>query len=75
MLISGCLIGTAAGLFGQYLIDGWLHQTTGASVLYAPAWQLGLQTIAFAALISILASAIAVAQAGGFQPRVAFSME
>ena len=75
VLISGCLIGTAAGLFGQYLIDGWLHQTTGASVLYAPAWQLGLQTDAFAALISILASAIAVAQAGGFQPRVAFSME
>jgi putative ABC transport system permease protein len=75
VLISGCLIGTAAGLFGQYLIDGWLHQTTGASVLYAPAWQLGLQTIAFAALISLLASAIAVAQAGGFQPRVAFSME
>jgi putative ABC transport system permease protein len=75
VLLSGCVIGTAAGLLGQYLIDGWLHQTTGASVLYVPAWQLGLQTLALAALISLLSSGVAVAQAGGFQPRAAFSTE
>jgi putative ABC transport system permease protein len=75
LLLSGCVIGAAAGLLGQYLIDGWLHQTTGASVLYAPAWQLGLETIALAAVISLLASGVAVLQAGGFQPRAAFSTE
>jgi len=75
VLLSGCVIGTAAGLVGQYLIDGWLHQTTGASVQYAPAWQLGLRTIAIAAGISAVATMIAVAQAGGVQARAAFSTE
>jgi putative ABC transport system permease protein len=75
VLLSGCLIGTAAGLLGQYLIDGWLHQTTGASIQYAPAWQLGLRTIAIAAAISAAATIIAVLQSGGFQPRAAFSTE
>jgi putative ABC transport system permease protein len=75
VLLSGCVIGTAAGLVGQYLIDGWLHQTTGASVQYAPAWQLGLRTLAIAAGISAVATIIAVLQADGFQPRAAFSTE
>jgi putative ABC transport system permease protein len=75
VLLSGCVIGTAAGLVGQYLIDGWLHQTTGASVRYAPAWQLGLRTIAIAGVISALATLIAVIQSGGSQPRAAFSTE
>jgi putative ABC transport system permease protein len=75
VLLSGCVIGTAAGLIAQYLIDGWLHQTTGASVQYAPAWQLGLRTIAIAAAICAAATIIAVVQSGGFQPRAAFSTE
>jgi putative ABC transport system permease protein len=75
VLLSGCVIGTAAGLVGQYLIDGWLHHTTGASVHYAPAWQLGLRTLAIAAGISLAATLIAVAQTDGFQPRAAFSTE
>jgi putative ABC transport system permease protein len=29
VLLSGCVIGITAGLIGQLLIDGWLHQTTG----------------------------------------------
>jgi len=73
VLISGCLIGTAAGLVGQWLIDGWLHQTTGASVHFAPAWELGLCTLAIATGISLVASAIAVLQTVGLQPRAAFS--
>lgn len=73
LLISGCLIGMAAGLTGQDLIDGWLHQTTGASVRFAPAWQLGLRTIAITAGISVIASTIAVMQTSRFNPRTALS--
>lgn len=75
VLLSGCLIGLAAGLVGQFLIDGWLHQTTGSPVKFNPAWQLGLRTIGLAAVISVLASTIAAARTGRFQPRVAFSTE
>jgi len=73
VLVSGCLIGAIAGLVGQDLIDGWLHQTTGSSVHFAPAWQLALRTLAIAAGIAILASMIAVKQIAGFQPRPAVS--
>ncbi len=75
VLLSGCLIGMAAGLVGQYLIDGWLHQTTGSPVKFTPAWQLGLRTIVIVAGISIVASMIAVIQTSRFNPRAAFSAE
>jgi putative ABC transport system permease protein len=75
VLLSGCLIGMAAGLAGQYLIDGWLHQTTGAPVVFAPAWQLGLRTIAIAGGISLIASTVAVMRTVGFQPRAVVSTE
>ena len=75
VLLSGCLIGIAAGLVGQYLIDGWLHQTTGSPVQFLPAWQLGLRTIVIVAGISVAASMIAVIQTVRFQPRAAFSTE
>ena len=75
LLISGCLIGMAAGIIGQYLIDGWLHQTTGSPVKFVPAWQLGLRTVVIVGGISILASMIAVIQTSRFNPRTAFSTE
>jgi putative ABC transport system permease protein len=75
LLITGCLIGTAAGITGQYLIDGWLHQTTGSPVKFEPAWQLGLRTILIVAAISTAASIIAVVQTSRFNPRAAFSTE
>lgn len=75
VLLGGCVIGLAAGIVGQYLIDGWLHYTTGASVHFAPAWQLGLRTLVIAAGISLLATLVALAQTGGFQARIAFSAE
>lgn len=75
VLISGCLIGIATGIAAQYLIDGWLHQTTGASVHFTPAWQLGLRIVAIAAGISLLASMIAVIQTAGPRPRSAFSTD
>jgi putative ABC transport system permease protein len=75
LLLSGCLIGMAAGIAGQYLIDGWLHQTTGSPVKFIPAWQLGLRTIAIVAGVSIAASLIAVIQTSRFNPRTAFSTE
>jgi putative ABC transport system permease protein len=75
VLLSGCLIGTAAGLVGQDLIDGWLHQTTGSPVKFNPAWQLGLRTVAIVTGISLLASMIAVIQTRRFQPRAALSTE
>jgi putative ABC transport system permease protein len=75
MLISGCLIGVAAGLLGQYLIDGWLHATTGASLHYAPAWWLGVRTILIAGAICVIASAIVVAQNATTQRRESFSLD
>lgn len=75
LLISGCIIGTAAGITGQYLIDGWLRQTTGSSVKFEPAWQLGLRTILIVAALSTAASIIAVIQTSRFNPRTAFSTE
>lgn len=75
VLLSGCLVGVAAGILGQYLIDGWLHQTTGAPVQFAPAWQLGLRTLAIALAISLLAAMMATLRIGGRQPQVAFSTE
>ena len=75
LLIAGCIIGMTAGLAGQYLIDGWLHHTTGSPVTYTPAWQLGLRAIAIAAAISIVASLIVATQTIRAQPRAAFSTE
>jgi putative ABC transport system permease protein len=75
VLLSGCLIGLAAGLTGQYLIDGWLHHTTGSPVQYAPAWQLGVRTLIIALGISLAASLAAVLRINGSQPRAAFSMQ
>jgi putative ABC transport system permease protein len=75
VLLSGCLLGIAAGLLGQDLIDGWLHQTTGAPVQFTPAWELGLRTIAIAIGISLLASFAAVLRSGGSQPKAVFSTD
>jgi putative ABC transport system permease protein len=75
VLLCGALIGMAAGLVGQYLIDGWLHQATGASVKFSAAWQLGLRTLAIAAAISLLATLLAVIRTTKFQGRAAFSGE
>ena len=74
-LLSGAIIGMGAGLIGQYLIDGWLHQTTGSPVRFTPAWELGLRAVAIVAAISIVASLIAVIQASRFQMRATFSTE
>lgn len=75
ILLTGCLLGIAAGLLGQDLIDGWLHYTTGASVHYQPAWLIGLRTLLIAAGISLLTTLIAVTQLGNLQPRAAFSRD
>jgi putative ABC transport system permease protein len=75
VLIGGCVIGIAAGLTGQYLIDGWLHHTTGSPVRFDPAWQIGLLTLALAVAISLAAALIAVLRTAGLQPSAAFSTE
>jgi putative ABC transport system permease protein len=75
VLLSGCLIGAAAGLLGQYLIDGWLHKTTGASVQYSPAWLVGARTFVLIAAICGLASLVAVAQTTRSHRQEAFSIE
>jgi putative ABC transport system permease protein len=73
VLLGGGLIGMAAGLIGQYLIDGWLQQSTGASVTFVPAWQLGLRTLAIAAAISLLATLVAVTRTTRFQVQAVIS--
>jgi putative ABC transport system permease protein len=77
VLLAGCLIGTTIGLMGQYLIDGWLRETTGSPVAFAAAWPLGLRTIGITAGIAALASAtmIAVSQIGRLQPKATFSVK
>jgi putative ABC transport system permease protein len=75
MLLSGCLIGAVIGLVGQDLIDGWLRGTTGSPVQFAPAWELGVRTIAIAAIISLATSIIAVVRTTGLQPTLNFSTE
>ena len=75
VLVSGCAIGAVAGIGGQYLIDGWLRQTTGSPVRFAPAWSLVFGTLATAVAISLAASGIAVLRAGGFQARATFATE
>lgn len=75
VLLAGCLVGIAVGLVGQALIDGWLHQTTGASVHFEPAWALVLLTLVIAAAISLLGAVLAAAQTGGFRARAVFSTE
>jgi putative ABC transport system permease protein len=75
VLLSGCLIGTGAGLTGQYLIDGWLAHTTGSPVQFTPAWKLALATLAIALAISLLASLIAVLRISGVQPKATFATE
>jgi putative ABC transport system permease protein len=75
MLLGGCVIGIAAGLLGQDLIDGWLHHTTGSPVRFSPAWSLGLRTMAIAVGISLAASLIAALRATSFQPKAAFSTQ
>lgn len=75
VLLSGCVIGTVSGLLGQYLIDGWLHETTGASVEYSPAWLVGARTFVLIAAICVLASLVAVVQTARSNRREAFSIE
>jgi putative ABC transport system permease protein len=73
VLLAGCAIGLAAGLAGQYLIDGWLQHTTGSPVHFSPAWQLGLRTAAVAVGISLAASLVATLRASRFESGAAFS--
>jgi putative ABC transport system permease protein len=75
VLLGGCLIGMASGIFGQYLVDSWLRYSTGSPITFNPAWPLGLRTIAIAIVISIMAATIAVLRTVGFQPKAAFSTE
>jgi hypothetical protein len=75
VLLSGCVIGITAGLIGQLLIDGWLHQTTGAPVHYDPAWKVATQTLVIAAVISGIATLVAVVQARRLEAEIAFSTE
>jgi putative ABC transport system permease protein len=75
MLLSGCLVGVGAGLLGQYLIDGWLHATTGASLRYAPAWGLSVRTMLIAVVICLVGSAVVVAQSEITRRQESFSTD
>ncbi|HSZ69443.1 MAG TPA: ABC transporter permease [Solirubrobacteraceae bacterium] len=74
VLILGCLIGLVSGLMGQYLVDAWLHQSTGSPVHFVAAWQLGLRTLLIASAISIATALIAVLRTTA-RPKAAFSTE
>jgi putative ABC transport system permease protein len=75
VLLAGCAIGLAAGLSGQYLIDGWLQHTTGSPVRFSPAWQLGLRTALVAVGISLAASLLAALRASRLESGAAFSTQ
>ena len=75
VLLAGCVIGMAGGIFGQYCVDSWLRYSTGSPITFDAAWPLGLRTILLAIGISIIAAMIAVLRTAGFQPKAAFSTE
>jgi putative ABC transport system permease protein len=75
VLLAGCVIGMASGIFGQYLVDSWLRYSTGSPITFDAAWPLGLRTILIALGISVAAAMIAVLRTVGFQPKAAFSTE
>jgi putative ABC transport system permease protein len=73
VLLAGCLIGMISGLAGQYLIDGWLHHTTGSPVTFAPAWQMGMRSIVIAMTIALAASVAVAIQTALPQSRIALA--
>jgi len=75
VLLLGCLIGLVSGLIGQYLVDAWLHHSTGSPVHFVAAWQLGLRTIVIACVISIATAVVAVLRTIITGPKAAFSTE
>jgi len=75
VLLSGCLIGMAAGIVAQGLGDNWLNRVVGVPAQFAPAWQLGLRTILLTTLISVAVAVIAVLRTVRFEPKAAFSTE
>jgi putative ABC transport system permease protein len=75
VLLGGCLIGMAAGLLGQRLVDTWLQNSTGSPIQFAAAWQLGLRTILIASVVSVLTATLAVMRTVRFQPTAAFSTD
>jgi putative ABC transport system permease protein len=75
VLLLGCLMGLASGLVGQYLVDAWLHHSTGSPVHFVAAWQLGLRAVLTASLISIATAVIAVLRTIMAGPKAAFSTE
>jgi len=75
VLILGCLIGLASGLAGQYLVDTWLHHSTGSPIHFVAAWQLGLRTVLIASAISIATAVVAVLRTIMSGPKAAFSVE
>jgi putative ABC transport system permease protein len=75
VLILGCLIGLASGLVGQYLVDAWLHHSTGSPIHFAAAWRLGLRTVLIASVISIATAVVAVLRTIMSGPKAAFSTE
>lgn len=75
VLLAGSLIGMTAGILGQYLVDSWLHHSTGSPIQFAAAWQLGLRTLLLATAISVATATAAVLRTVGFQPKAAFSTE
>ncbi len=75
VLILGCLIGLASGLVGQYLVDAWLHHSTGSPVHFVAAWQLGLRTVLIASAISVATAVVAVLRTIMSGPKAAFSTE
>jgi putative ABC transport system permease protein len=75
MLLTGCLLGMATGILGQYLVDGWAHGSTGSPVRFDPAWQLGLRTTLAAAAISLAVAVVGALRTARFQAKAAFSTE
>jgi ABC-type lipoprotein release transport system permease subunit len=75
ILIAGCLLGIAAGILGQYLIERWLHYDTGSPIEFAAAWQLGLRATIIASITSIIVATITVLQTFRFRAGATFSTE
>jgi putative ABC transport system permease protein len=68
VLVSGCALGAASGLYGQKLLGRWLQQTTGFPAPFAPSPAATLGAFLLVAVVALLAIAIPTYRAVQVKP-------
>jgi putative ABC transport system permease protein len=71
MLGTGCLTGTAIGVYGQAIIDGYLTNVTGFPVASIPTEARPLAIFAIAVVIAVALAAAPILAASRVSPALA----